>query len=132
MFDWVDLEYLAKFVYEQAQLPNCPTPEAFLRCVIGRAYYAIFILLRNYLRDIENNPNITDDFVDIIRIHSLVQQELERSPKRVHWWAARLLKELRKMRNKADYQDYYGDLGKLSKDAKVALGYLRDIIVEFA
>ena len=131
MFDWSGFLSVAEDLVGQSQLPDCQKPEALLRSAISRAYYAAFIVLRNYLRDVERNPNITNSFADLLRVHTIVRQELERSPKKTHWWAADLMRRMRTLRNKADYDDDYGSLTELLADATRITTDARAIIKQF-
>ncbi len=132
MFEWSDFLSVAEDLVVQAQLPDCEKPEALLRSAISRAYYAAFIVLRNYLRDVEHNPNVSSSFADLIRVHTIVRSELERSPKRVHWWAADLMRRMRTLRNRADYDNDYSSAAGLLADATRITKDAGAIIKQFA
>jgi len=79
--------------------------EAAQRCAISRAYYAVFCKSRNYLRDIDNDINLNSSSV-----HFLVSQKFEQSKDTTRKRIGVNLSRLRKLRNKADYQDNFSNL----------------------
>ena len=74
------------------------------RIAISRAYYAAFIIARNYLHDIEGVD------VPYRDVHQFVIDYYRdsRDPRRRK--IARLLREMRHARTRADYDDVYADL----------------------
>ena len=131
MFDWE--EYL-KLANELSLTPNTPAAcrEAKHRCSISRAYYSVFIIARNHLRD-TNEVTIRRD-----KVHTFVRRKFERPPRKGSNENAQnyrrigvLLGRLSDNRSRADYDDVIRDPEKLNRtslsEANQAFGLL-DII----
>ena len=98
-FCWKDYIDLSKELIKLAQ--NNPMEKAFLRTSISRAYYGVFCLARNYLRDIKNiqiRPQNT---------HEFVINKFKFSPDLKESYIGNFLASLRDERNLADYEDSY-------------------------
>ncbi|MEG5061002.1 HEPN domain-containing protein [Microcoleus sp. A2-C5] len=106
-FDWS--EYL-----NLAQELAASTEEAKLRSAISRAYYSVFCLARNYLRDIEQDPRLSRNKTYDINDHQYVAEEFiyNRSKSQKITEIGRNLTRLRKIRNQADYEDTIFQLQK--------------------
>ncbi len=99
-FDWEEYLTLAKeLVGQPISLAN---EEARQRDAISRAYYAAFILARNYLRDRQGIiiPTTGD-------AHQYVAEQFKRVRQPTYQLIANNLKMLRGYRNQADYDDNF-------------------------
>ncbi|MEG4171823.1 MULTISPECIES: hypothetical protein [unclassified Microcoleus] len=67
-FDWEEYFNLAKELAET-------TEEAKLRSAVSRAYYSVFCLARNYLRDIQQDPRLSRNKTYDINDHQYVAEE---------------------------------------------------------
>lgn len=113
-FDWS--EYL-KLAQELAGQPGNPaSQEARLRAAVSRAYYAVFCMGRNYLREQEGRQVPSRD------VHRYVRDAFKKSPDRLHKQIGYDLDRLRSDRNKADYDDSVANLDKMA-NAAVALAH---------
>lgn len=93
-FNWLDYLSLAEnLVNEVSSLlkqsnnssdstNNSSLDEAKLRCAISRAYYSVFCLARNYLRDVEEDYEIRKWKEYGIRPHQYVIGKFQESNKR--------------------------------------------------
>ncbi|MCW6051502.1 HEPN domain-containing protein [Lyngbya sp. CCAP 1446/10] len=119
-FDWS--EYL-----NLAQELAANTEESKLRSAISRAYYSVFCLARNYLRDIEQDPRLSRNKTYDINDHQYVAEEFiyNRSKSQKITEIGRNLTRLRKIRNQADYED---TIFQLQKEVVRALSLAQDII----
>ena len=107
-FDW--LEYLNVAQELAGQPDRASNEEAKLRSSISRAYYAAFIKARNFLRDnegmvISNQP----------RVHEYVPRQFEQSRDKKRQQIGYKLRDMRHIRNQADYDDVVLHLPELSK-----------------
>ena len=84
------------------QANNFLTNEAKIRSSISRAYYSVFCLVRNYLRDIEGDNNLHTLKVNV---HDYVIKNLLDSKDADRRYFGQCLDRLRINRNEADYQD---------------------------
>ena len=118
-FDWEEYFNLAK------ELAGT-TEEAKLRSAVSRAYYSVFCLARNYLRDIEQDPRLSHNKTDI-KVHKYVADEFihHKSKSKTMIEIGKDLNRLRPRRNKADYEDI---IFNLPKEAITALMLAENII----
>ncbi len=119
-FDWS--EYL-----NLAQELATSNEESKLRSAISRAYYSVFCLARNYLRDIEQDPRLSRNKTYDINDHQYVAEEFiyNRSKSQKITEIGRNLTRLRKIRNQADYED---TIFQLQKEVVRSLSLAQDII----
>lgn len=119
-FDWS--EYL-----NLAQELATSNEKAKLRSAISRAYYSVFCLARNYLRDIEQDPRLSRNKTYDINDHQYVAEEFiyNRSKSQKITEIGRNLTRLRKIRNQADYED---TIFQLQNEVRMALSLAGDII----
>jgi uncharacterized protein (UPF0332 family) len=94
-FNWSRYLSLAQQLYS-----NSNGDEAFLRSAISRAYYAAFVTARNHLRDKDRIRNIP-----VIDAHNFVITQFELSQNPLRNRIGVKLRNLRKWRNFADYED---------------------------
>ena len=116
-FDWS--EYL-KLAQELAAMSgDAANQEAKLRSAISRAYYSVFCLARNYLRDVEKNPRLSRKNNFDVNEHQYVAEEFTYHPSKSQKMKdiGRDLARLRKIRNKADYADIIFSLQGESNNA---------------
>ncbi len=119
-FDWSEYFYLAKELAETSE-------EAELRSAVSRAYYSAFCLARNYLRDIQLDPRLSWHKTYDINAHQYVAEKFiyNQSKSQTMIEIGQNLNRLRKMRNKADYED---TIFYLKKEARTALMLAQNII----
>lgn len=119
-FDWEEYFNLAK------ELAGT-TEEAKLRSAVSRAYYSVFCLARNYLRDIQQDPRLSRNKTYDINDHQYVAEEFihNQSKSQPMIEIGKDLTRLRKMRNKADYED---TMFNLQREARNALALAENII----
>ncbi len=119
-FDWSEYFYLAKELAETSE-------EAELRSAVSRAYYSAFCLARNYLRDIQLDPRLSWHKTYDINAHQYVAEKFiyNQSKSQTMIEIGQNLNRLRKMRNKADYED---TMFNLKKEARTALMLAQNII----
>ncbi len=98
-FNWSEYLGLAQQLAGKAQISA--TQESRLRSAISRAYYAAFILARNYLRD-EESISIPEK-----QSHKFVIEQFKNSSEKVRQTIGKNLARLRFSRNKADYNDNF-------------------------
>ncbi|OCR02050.1 hypothetical protein BCD67_07700 [Oscillatoriales cyanobacterium USR001] len=106
-FDWSEYLNVAKELAGIAT--TTPEQEAKLRAAISRAYYAVFILARNHLRDREGHsiPTTGD-------AHQYVASQFKQSQDSNRRFVGDKLKRLRMYRNQADYVDFFPGLTSLT------------------
>ena len=85
--------------------PDMMDQEAVQRCAISRAYYAAFCSARNYLRDIDEAKDL-----HMPLSHQIVSEKFKRSKDKKRKSIGENLARLRRLRNKADYQDSFAEL----------------------
>ncbi|NIT62022.1 MAG: hypothetical protein GWN00_39260 [Aliifodinibius sp.] len=95
-FDWRHYFELAE--YMQTNADSFPDAEACYRSVISRAYYAVYCLARNFVKNVDRQDFYSDD-------HQKVQNYLLQHQDRMRKRVGNQLKTLRQHRNKADYDD---------------------------
>ena len=119
-FDWSEYFNLAKELAETSK-------EAELRSAVSRAYYSAFCLARNYLRDIQLDPRLSWHKTYDINAHQYVAEEFiyHQSKSQIMIEIGKDLSRLRKMRNKADYED---TMFNLKREARTALMLAQNII----
>ena len=119
-FDWE--EY-----FNLAQELAGTNEEAKLRSAVSRAYYSAFCLARNYLRDIQQDPRLSRNKTYDINDHQYVAEEFihNQSKSQTMIEIGKDLTRLRKMRNKADYED---TMFNLQREARNALVLAENII----
>lgn len=106
-FDWAQYLDLARSLVEGTD------SEAHRRAAVSRAYYAAFVVARNYLRDAWGQGFSSDDHV-----HQEVAREFARGPEYRDGNAiAENLRLLRVARNSADYDDTLPDVGTVASRA---------------
>ena len=118
--DWSEYFNLAKELAETSK-------EAELRSAVSRAYYSAFCLARNYWRDIQQDPRLSRNKTYDINDHQYVAEEFihNQSKSQTMIEIGQNLNRLRKMRNKADYEDI---IFYLKKEARTALMLAQNII----
>ena len=119
-FDWSEYFYLAKELAETSK-------EAELRSAVSRAYYSAFCLARNYLRDIQQYPQLWLKKTYELDAHQYVAEKFiyNQSKSQIMIEIGKDLNRLRKMRNKADYED---TIFNLQREARTALMLAQNII----
>ncbi len=119
-FDWSEYFNLAKELAETSK-------EAELRSAVSRAYYSAFCLARNYLRDIQQYPKLWHNKTYDINAHQYVAEKFiyNQSKSQIMIEIGKDLSRLRKMRNKADYED---TMFNLKREARTALMLAQNII----
>ncbi|PSB38064.1 DNA-binding protein [filamentous cyanobacterium Phorm 46] len=119
-FDWSEYFNLAQELAGTSE-------EAKLRSALSRAYYSVFCLARNYLRDIQQDPRLSRNKTYDINDHQYVAEEFihNQSKSQTMTDIGRDLTRLRKMRNKADYEDTFYNL---QREARTALMLAQNII----
>ena len=119
-FDWSEYFYLAKELTETSK-------ESELRSAVSRAYYSAFCLARNYLRDIQQYPTLWRNITYDINAHKYVAEKFiyNQSKSQIMIEIGKDLNRLRKMRNKADYED---TMFNLQREARNALVLAENII----
>ena len=119
-FDWSEYFNLAQELAGTSE-------EAKLRSAISRAYYSVFCLARNYWRDIQQDPRLSRNKTYDINDHQYVAEEFihYRPKSQTMIEIGKDLTRLRKMRNKADYEDTFYNL---QQEAKTALMLAQNII----
>ncbi len=113
-FDW------SKYYDLASELVSTDTDEAKQRSSISRAYYAAFCLARNYLKEELNEEAAPNE-----NVHQFVADRLKNATNKTIREIGKDLSDLRRLRNKADYQD---TIFKLNNDAKFALKLAKNII----
>lgn len=119
-FDWSECFNLAKELAETSK-------EAELRSAVSRSYYSAFCLARNYLRDIQQYPRLWRNKTYDINAHQYVAEKFiyNQSKSQTMIEIGKDLSRLRKMRNKADYED---TMFNLKREARTALMLAQNII----
>lgn len=124
-FDWSEYFNLAQELAAISE--NSASSEAKLRSAVSRAYYSVFCLSRNYLRDVEKDPRLSRRNISDLNEHQYVAEEFifhkSKNPKIIK--IGENLSRLRELRNKADYAD---TMFSLQKDVKYALKITENII----
>jgi len=110
-FDWSEYYKLSKEL--AGQTTGSSTEEARLRSAISRAYYAVFCTARNYWSVKENKP-ITRSGQEHGAVCDWFLSRSDHLSKDI----GEHLDQLRRYRNKADYDDTFD---RLHSDAKKAL-----------
>jgi hypothetical protein len=105
-FDWSQYFDLAQELARTS--PRAVTREARLRSAISRAYYAVFCLARNHVRDQEGLS------IPREKVHSYVTNQFKDSPDSTHSQFGHDLDRLRWDRNKADYDDSFPRLDHIA------------------
>ncbi len=120
-FDWSEYFNLAKELAETSK-------EAELRSAVSRAYYSAFCLARNYLRDIQQYPRLWRNITYDINAHKYVAEKFiyNQSKSQTMIEIGKDLNRLRKMRNKADYED---TMFNLKREARTALMLAQNILL---
>jgi len=95
-FNWSSYLELADFILNK--IDDFPDDEAVCRSVISRAYYAMFCLARNYVRDTDNHEFHGND-------HKKLQVYLKGDPDKIRKKLGHQLEALHQERIKADYYD---------------------------
>lgn len=120
-------EYLNLATELAASSSDSDDVEAKLRSAVSRAYYAVFCLSRNYLRDIEKDPRLSRKNSSDINEHQYVAEEFifHKSKNKEMIKIGENLSRLRELRNKADYAD---TIFNLPKDVNYALKLAQNIM----
>lgn len=97
-FDWKEYIKLSEKLYNEVNKESLE--EAYNRSIISRAYYGVFCISRNKagLESYKPQPNTNDPGV-----HTKVIDYYISSLNHTEKQAGKILVELRRMRNKADY-----------------------------
>lgn len=117
-FDWSEYFKLAQELAAMSG-DSAASQEARLRSAISRAYYSVFCIARNYLRDVEGNTRISRNKTFDLNEHQYVAEEFVFHPSKQKRMTriGRNLRYLRQIRNKADYADRIFNLPSDAKDA---------------
>jgi hypothetical protein len=115
-FDW--LAYLTLAEYMNQNVSKFPEEEACYRCVVSRAYYAVYCLARNYVRDSDNVIFSSND-------HQALQDYLIQHPHKPRKKLGKQLRDLHQHRKGADYDDDL--IEKPMNKASIALAYSKKI-----
>lgn len=130
-FNWSEYFNLAQELAAISSTNSVANQEAKLRSAVSRAYYAVFCLARNYLRDVEQDPRLSSNKTYDINDHQYVAEEFIfnqlKSQKITE--IGRDLTRLRKMRNKADYED---TIFNLQTEVKKALNLAQNIMTSLS
>lgn len=124
-FDWSEYFNLAQ---ELAVISSEATNnEARLRSAVSRAYYSVFCLARNYLRDVEKDPRLSRNKTPDINEHQYVAEEFifHKSQAKKMRKIGENLSRLREFRNKADYAD---TIFNLHREVQTSLNLAQNII----
>jgi len=100
-FDWSEYLELAQIMMEKAD--EFSDQESVYRSVVSRAYYAVFCMTRNYVRDVDNTQFYGND-------HQSLQNYLKRHSHKIRRKIGNQLQDLHQHRIKADYHDNLGEL----------------------
>lgn len=95
-FDWSGYLALAKEMMVKAN--EFADQEAVYRCVVSRAYYGVYCLARNRIRDIDKAEFYGND-------HKALQRYLIEHPRKNLRKLGNQLRDLHQHRIKADYSD---------------------------
>ncbi len=107
-FCWKDYIDLSKTLISSSK--NNTLEKAYLRTSVSRAYYGIFCIARNYLRDIKNIQ------IRLQNTHEFVMNQFKFSNNLKEICIGNYLGNLRDDRNKADYGDNYQiDINRANK-----------------
>lgn len=127
-FGWIELYHLAKDLHE-GKLPHNPkiSHECYLRTVCSRAYYATFCLTRDFEKGHGAfnlfYKNFTSNPKNPKSVHIALTRYLrQKSPD-----LARNLEDLRKIRNKCDYETPH-NIRNFEEETKKALDTAKKII----
>lgn len=125
-FDWKEYFTIARALFDEAELRKADPAKSSLceglyRACISRAYYSVFCLARNYLRDVDRSSEVLD--CDDGSIHGVVvavfrdKGRYDGNCRRI----ADALHRLRIERNCADYDDEWLNLGAIASQARSVL-----------
>ena len=107
-FCWKDYIDLSNTLISSSK--NNTLEKAYLRTSVSRAYYGIFCIARNYLRDIKNIQ------IRLQNTHEFVMNQFKFSNNLKEICIGNYLGNLRDDRNKADYGDNYQiDINRANK-----------------
>ena len=107
-FCWKDYIDLSNILISSSK--NNTLEKAYLRTSVSRAYYGIFCIARNYLRDIKNIQ------IRLQNTHEFVMNQFKFSNNLKEICIGNYLGNLRDERNKADYGDNYQiDINRANK-----------------
>jgi len=107
-FCWKDYIDLSNTLISSSK--NNTLEKAYLRTSVSRAYYGIFCIARNYLRDIKNTQ------IRLQNTHEFVMNQFKFSNNLKEICIGNYLGNLRDERNKADYRDNYQiDINRANK-----------------
>jgi uncharacterized protein (UPF0332 family) len=128
-FDWLSYLEVAQILLEEvknypSQENNLSLNEAKIRSAISRAYYSVFCLTRNYLRDSQQYSQLENRTANV---HQNIINHLINSQKPDLKNLGNDLRRLRKLRNDADYEDEI-PFHSLNANAKSALRLANNII----
>jgi uncharacterized protein (UPF0332 family) len=115
-FDW--LTYLALAEYMNENVSKFPEEEACYRSVVSRAYYSVYCLTRNYIRDSDNVTFSSND-------HQALQDYLIQHSHKPRKKLGKQLRDLHQHRKKADYDDDL--IEQPVNKASIALTYAKKI-----
>lgn len=98
-FCWKDYIDLSNTLIGSSK--NNTLEKAYLRTSVSRAYYGVFCIARNYLRDVKNIQIRSQN------THEFVINKFKFSTNLMEYYIGNYLISLRDERNKADYEDSY-------------------------
>ena len=98
-FCWKDYIDLSNTLISSSK--NNTLEKAYLRTSVSRAYYGVFCIARNYLRDVKNIQIRSQN------THEFVINKFKFSTVLMEQYIGNYLLSLRDERNKADYEDNY-------------------------
>lgn len=115
-FDWSGYFVLAKEIMAKAN--EFADQEAVYRCVVSRAYYGVYCLARNRVRDIDRKEFYGND-------HKALQIYLIEHPHKTRRKLGNQLRKLHQHRIKADYSDELDE--QAAYKANKAIGLTQEI-----
>ncbi|MUG95962.1 DNA-binding protein [Scytonema sp. UIC 10036] len=131
-FDWSTYLDIAQNLLDEVnnsldQSSTLINTEAKIRCSISRAYYSVFCLARNYLRDVEGDVSLINWKAYNINVHQYVIEEFKKSKNKDQQFIGTCLERMRLDRNQADYDDSV-DARILLPKAKKALNSAKKVV----
>jgi hypothetical protein len=104
-FDWSGYLTLAEYMINNhnGYPSEEPTREALYRSIVSRAYYAVYCLTRNYVRDVDHQEFFGN-------VHQELQNYLLRHSQPTRRKLGNQLRALHQNRIKADYHDNLDEL----------------------
>lgn len=108
-FDWEGYLKLAKILSSDPEVN--PLDEARYRTAISRAYYAVFQIAKDFLRDKDYQRNIPREHVHQFVREKFITHSLGGNYHKI----GRNLEDLNHKRNNADYEPMFADLPAIAR-----------------